>query len=281
VDDDLRIVTDLDSQLGLTLIDRDQFHQVIANIVINARDAMPAGGQITIETSNVELGGEYLRAHLGVQAGPYVLISIADTGTGMDAETKEHIFEPFFTTKGPDRGTGLGLTTVWATVKNFGGDVWVYSEVGSGTTFKIYLPRVDASGQRLAETPRAVTSGGAHTVLVVEDERGVRELAAELMKAQGYKVLTASDALQAIQLAGAYDETIHLLLTDVVMPRMNGFELATRLRESRPGLKVLYMSGYAESNPLLSSNAVNANTLIEKPFTFEDLLSKIQNALSS
>ncbi len=275
----IKILTDLDPELGLVLIDNDQFHQALANVVLNARDAMPDGGLITIETSNVELAGDYVRTHLGIQPGPYVLLSITDMGMGMDAQTKEHIFEPFFTTKGPDKGTGLGLTTVWATVKNFGGDIWVYSEVGKGTAFKIYLPRVDQSGIRLTESPHQAVEGGSETILVAEDEPGVRQLTAEVIRAEGFKVLTAGDALQAIQIAAGYDDPIHLLLTDVVMPRMNGFDLAAELLALRPRMKVIYMSGYAESSPVVKVSDVTNRFFVEKPFTVNDLLSTIRAAL--
>ena len=276
----IQIITNLEPQLGLVSIDKEQMHQVLANLVINARDAMPKGGEITLETRNVELGGEYVRTHLGVQHGPYVLLSISDTGTGMDAETKEHIFEPFFTTKGPDKGTGLGLTTVWATVKKLGGDIWVYSEIGTGTTFKIYLPRVSASGAPLTELPSTQIERGSETILVVEDEPGVRKLTTEVIGAHGFRVLSAADALQAIQLASQFEGPIHLLLTDVVMPQMSGFELAERLRAVRPEIRVLFMSGYAEGTPLLIRNGLSAERLLNKPFTFDELLLKIRAALS-
>jgi two-component system, cell cycle sensor histidine kinase and response regulator CckA len=276
----IRVAADLDPQLGLTSIDKEQMHQLLANLVINARDAMPAGGLITIKTSNVELAEQYLRSHMGVYPGPYVLLSVTDNGTGMDAETKEHIFEPFFTTKGPDKGTGLGLTTVWATVKNFGGEIWVYSEVGKGTIFKIYLPQVNATGTRLDESPLALIQRGGETILIVEDEPGVRKLTAELIGSNGYKILSAADPLQAIQIASQFSEPIHLLLTDVIMPTMSGFELAERFRVLRPEAKVLFMSGYAESSPLLEKHNLPPEHFLRKPFTFEDLMSRIRAAIS-
>ncbi|MBL8296107.1 MAG: PAS domain S-box protein [Bryobacterales bacterium] len=277
----ISLVANLAPDLGWVLADKDQFHQVLANLVLNARDAMPSGGQITIETSNVELGREYVRSHLGVHPGPYVLLSVTDTGTGMDAETKEHIFEPFFTTKGPDKGTGLGLTTVWATVKNFGGDVWVYSEIGKGTTFKIYLPRVTETGVRLQKVESRVRPRGNAIILLVEDEPGVRKLTTELIQTEGYTVLPAADPFQAIQLCMQTEGPIDLLLTDLVMPQFDGFQLAQRISALRPGIKILYMSGYSERTGNLAMNGLAPDSLIQKPFTLEDLLDKIAKALKA
>jgi two-component system cell cycle sensor histidine kinase/response regulator CckA len=274
------VVMNLEPELGWVSVDKEQIQHAFANLIINARDAMPHGGQITIETGNVELGREYARSHLGVHPGPYVLLAVTDTGTGMDAETKEHVFEPFFTTKGPDKGTGLGLTTVWATVKNFGGDVWLYTELGKGTTFKIYLPRVTETGTRLAEAPRKPARRACETILLVEDEPGVRKLVAELLESHGYTVLSAADPLQAIQLTEGYHDTIHLLLTDVVMPGLDGFQLAERILELRQDARVLYMSGYSEHAGVLDRKNMNPEHFLEKPFTFEELLTRISALVS-
>ncbi len=282
IGEQINVCTTLSPDIGWVSADKEQLQQVLANLLINARDAMPGGGQITIETSNVELGREYVRAHLGVHPGPYILLSVTDTGTGMDADIKEHVFEPFFTTKSPDKGTGLGLTTVWATVKSFGGDIWLYSEVGKGTTFKIYLPRVSESGVRLRESPKeAIQRGVEQTILLVEDEEGVRKLAAELIESHGYRVLSAADALQALQVAQSHQGPIHLLLTDVVMPGLDGFELAKRVQRLRPGLPVLFMSGYSENAGVLDSGSFDPDRFLEKPFTFEDLLGRISLILSN
>jgi PAS domain S-box-containing protein len=279
--ENIAVVAELQPDLGWVLAGKDDLHQVFANLVINARDAMPNGGQITIQTSNVELGPEYIRSHLGVQPGPYVLLSVTDTGIGMDAETKEHIFEPFFTTKGPDKGTGLGLTTVWATVKNFGGDVWVYSEIGKGTTFKVYLPRVTETGVRVDKVEHKVRRRGNATILLVEDEPGVRKLTEELIRTEGYKVLAAADPFQAIQLCTTSEETIDLLLTDLVMPQFDGFQLARRISSLRPGIKILYMSGYSERTGNIPMDDLDAGKLIQKPFTLDELLNKIAGALAA
>ena len=220
------------------------------NLAVNARDAMPSGGKLTIETSNVTLDDEYARVHAPLQAGEYVMLAISDTGMGMDVETQSHIFEPFFTTKGT-KGTGLGLSTVYGIIKQSGGYIWVYSELRRGTTFKIYLPRVASAGEHV--TPIAVTEKahktepGTETILVVEDEANLRYLARLFLEKQGYKVIEAADGAVAMQIAVAHEGIIHLLLTDVIMPGMNGRELAQRISEIRPNVKVLYMSGYTEN----------------------------------
>jgi two-component system, cell cycle sensor histidine kinase and response regulator CckA len=236
--------------LGAVRADAGQVDQVVMNLAVNARDAMPSGGKLTIETSNVTLDEEYARLHAPLSPGEYVMLAISDTGLGMDSETQSHIFEPFFTTKGP-KGTGLGLSTVYGIVKQSGGFVWVYSEVGKGTTFKIYFPRVP----QIAETPAlaipaeevAATEPGTETILLAEDEANLRYLARQFLEKQGYKVLEAADGAAAMQIAVAHEGVIHLLLTDVIMPGMNGRELAQRISEIRPQTKVLYMSGYTEN----------------------------------
>ena len=276
----IQIVTRPASDLGMVVVDLEQMHQVLANLVINSRDAMPLGGVVTIETANVELSGEYIRSHLGVQPGPYVMLSVSDTGTGMTAEVRERIFDPFFTTKERGKGTGLGLTTVWATVKNFGGDIWVYSEPGRGTTFKIYLPRVTSDGQRLPPGSPGPRPTGTETVLVVEDEEGVRNLTARMLADSGFDVLEAASPLEALRLSDTVDGDIHLLLTDVVMPQMTGIELADQMRRMRPRIRVLFMSGYAEtSGQSFSENPTLKGLLLEKPFTPDGLVAKVKDAL--
>ncbi len=230
--------------------DAGQIEQVIMNLAVNARDAMPSGGKLTIETSNVTLDEDYARVHAPLPAGDYVMVAISDTGNGMDNETQSHIFEPFFTTKGT-KGTGLGLSTVYGIIKQSGGYIWVHSEVGKGTTFKIYLPRVASTGQAAAQVAAPVeyrkVEPGTETILLVEDEANLRYLARQYLEKQGYKVIEAADGAVAMQIAVAHDKVIHLLLTDVIMPGMNGRELAQRICEIRPNVKVLYMSGYTEN----------------------------------
>src|SRR5208282_875552 len=211
---------------------------------VNARDAMPSGGKLTIETSSVSLDEEYSRFHAPLKPGNYVMLAISDTGLGMDAETQSHIFEPFFTTKGV-KGTGLGLSTVYGIVKQSGGYIWVYSEPNKGTTFKIYLPRVAESVESAAQVAvpaESVAAGqGTETVLLVEDEANLRYLARQFLEKQGYRVVEAEDGAVAMQIAVAHEGLIHLLLTDVIMPGMNGRELAQRISEIRPNVKILYM----------------------------------------
>jgi CheY-like chemotaxis protein len=254
--------------------------QVIMNLVVNARDAMPQGGRLAIETSNVELSEDDARLHPTLQAGPYIVLSVADTGIGMDAETQTRIYDPFFTTKEVGKGTGLGLSTVYGVVKQSGGHIWVYSEVGQGTTFKIYLPRVDEAPR--AEKPKldaTKTFHGAETILVVDDEEALRELTCSLLSDSGYAVLEAKSPDHALQIAREHRETIDLLLTDVVMPGMNGQVLAQKLAVMRPDIKVVYMSGYTGFTHLglLDSEAV----FVPKPITRETLLRKIHGALAA
>jgi len=265
--------------------DSGQIEQVIMNLAINARDAMPSGGKLTIETSNVTLDEDYVRYHAPIRSGDYVMVAISDTGVGMDTETQSHIFEPFFTTKGP-KGTGLGLSTVYGIIKQSGGYIWVYSEVGRGTTFKIYLPRVAATGET-ALVPAAAThevravEPGTETILVVEDEANLRYLARQYLEKQGYKVIEAADGAVAMQIAVAHEGVIHLLLTDVIMPGMNGRELAQRICEIRPNVKVLYMSGYTE-NVVGHNGMLDAGVrLLQKPFNLRDLKNIVREVLDT
>jgi len=264
--------------------DAGQIEQVIMNLAVNARDAMPSGGKLTIETANVTLDEEYARMHAPLRPGDYVMVSIGDTGAGMDSETQSHIFEPFFTTKGP-KGTGLGLSTVYGIVKQSGGYIWVYSELGRGTTFKIYLPRVASVGETLAQMAAPAhfqkVEPGTETILLVEDEANLRYLARQYLEKQGYKVIEAADGAVAMQIAVAHEATIHLLLTDVIMPGMNGRELAQRISEIRPNVKVLYMSGYTE-NVIGHNGTLEAGVrLLQKPFNLRDLKSKVREVLDA
>jgi two-component system cell cycle sensor histidine kinase/response regulator CckA len=270
--------------LGTVRADAGQIEQVIMNLAVNARDAMPSGGKLTIETSNVTLDEEHARFHPPLTPGNYVLLAISDTGAGMDSETQSRIFEPFFTTKGT-KGTGLGLSTVYGIVKQSGGYIWVYSEQGKGTTFKIYLPRVADA----VETPVKISvpsesvavEPGTETILLVEDEANLRYLARQFLEKQGYRVIDAADGAVAMQIAVAHEGVIHLLLTDVIMPGMNGRELAQRISEIRPNVKVLYMSGYTE-NVIGRNGTLDAGVrLLQKPFTLRDLKSKVREVLDS
>jgi PAS domain S-box-containing protein len=284
IGEDIDLVMVPAAGLGTVRADAGQIEQVIMNLAVNARDAMPAGGKLTIETSNVTLDEEQARFHPPLTPGNYVLLAISDTGGGMDSETQSRIFEPFFTTKGT-KGTGLGLSTVYGIVKQSGGYIWVYSEQGKGTTFKIYLPRVaDAveSPVKIAVPTESVAiEPGTETILLVEDEANLRYLARQFLEKQGYRVIDAADGAVAMQIAVAHEGVIHLLLTDVIMPGMNGRELAQHILEIRPNVKVLYMSGYTE-NVIGRNGTLDAGVrLLQKPFTLRDLKSKVREVLDS
>jgi PAS domain S-box-containing protein len=262
--------------------DAGQIEQVIMNLAVNARDAMPSGGKLTIETSNVTLDEAYARFHAPLPPGDYVMVAISDTGNGMDNETQSHIFEPFFTTKGT-KGTGLGLSTVYGIVKQSGGYIWVHSEVSRGTTFKIYLPRVASTGEAATQVAVPVdyrkVEPGRETILLVEDEPNLRYLARQYLEKQGYRVIEAADGAVAVQIAVAHEGVIHLLLTDVIMPGMNGRELAQRISEIRPNVKILYMSGYTE-NVIGQNGTLDAGVrLLQKPFNLRDLKSVVREVL--
>jgi len=259
--------------------DPSSLQQVILNLVVNARDAMPRGGKLTVETANVELDRGDVRSHQGVPPGAYVLLAISDSGEGMPPHVLAHVFEPFFTTKAPGIGTGLGLATVYGIVKQAGGHIWLYSEVGRGTTFKIYLPRTEeAPVDAPPATPRPA-SQGTETVLVVEDEPGVRELAIRALRGGRYRVLSAAGGPEALELAARTSEPIHLLVTDVVMPGLSGKQVADALVAQRPGLRVLYVSGYTE-NTIVHHGVLDAGVhFLSKPFTPGSLLEKVRRVL--
>jgi PAS domain S-box-containing protein len=282
IGEDIDLVMVPAADLGSVRADAGQIEQVIMNLAVNARDAMPSGGKLTIETSNVSLDDEYARFHAPLKTGNYVMLAISDTGAGMDSETQSHIFEPFFTTKGP-KGTGLGLSTVYGIVKQSGGYIWVYSEPGKGTTFKIYLPRVAEAAETpaLVAIPAESTEPGTETILLVEDEANLRYLARQYLEKQGYRVIEAADGAVAMQIAVAHEGVIHLLLTDVIMPGMNGRELAQRISEIRPNVKILYMSGYTE-NVIGRNGTLDAGVrLLQKPFSLRDLKSKVREVLDT
>jgi two-component system cell cycle sensor histidine kinase/response regulator CckA len=279
IGEDIDLKATLGSALGCIKADQSQIEQVIMNLAVNARDAMPQGGRLMIETANVELDEDYARRHRPQKPGAYVLLTVADTGMGMDAETQNRIFEPFFTTKELGKGTGLGLSTVYGIVRQSGGHIWVYSELGQGTTFKIYLPRI---GQAIrAERPvTGLTDSlrGTETILLVEDEDALRELTRNLLEADGYTVLEAERPDKAIEVAVRYSGPIHLMLTDMVMPGMNGRVLAANLAPVRPQMKVVYMSGYTGFTHLGLADSV---PLLAKPFTRDGLLRKLHEVLNS
>src|SRR5580692_2608246 len=282
IGEDIDLVMMPGASLGSVRADAGQIEQVIMNLAVNARDAMPAGGKLTIETSNVTLDEEYARVHAPLQAGEYVMLAISDTGMGMDMETQTHIFEPFFTTKGT-KGTGLGLSTVYGIIKQSGGYIWVYSEIGRGTTFKLYFPHVTVEDAAAVDQPVATlttpTESARETILVVEDEANLRRLTRQFLENQGYTVLEAADGAAAVQICVAHQGLIALLLTDVIMPGMNGRELAQRVSEIRPNMKVLYMSGYTE-NVIGHNGTLDADvTLLQKPFTLHALKSKVREVL--
>jgi len=281
--EDIELSIKLADDLGSVKADPGQIEQVIMNLAVNARDAMPKGGKLTIETANLDLDQAYSREHVTVNSGPYVMLAIADTGSGMDAETLSHVFEPFFTTKEQGKGTGLGLSTVYGIVKQSGGYIWPYSEPGMGTTFKIYLPRVDEMAER--EMARAQVSpglGGKETILLVEDEEGVRGLTRQLLQRHGYTVLEAENGQDALALCARHSATIHLLLSDVVLAaQMSGRELVERLLPLRPQMKVLYMSGYSDEAIVHHGVLAPGTAFLQKPFTTESLVRKLREVLDS
>jgi CheY-like chemotaxis protein len=275
--EDIHVVVRPSERLGRVRADPAQLEQAILNLVVNARDAMPAGGRLTIETTNVEVDEASAPQRRGLTPGPYVRLAISDTGVGMDHETQQHIFEPFFTTKGVGEGTGLGLAMVYGIITQSGGDVAVQSEVGQGTTFEILLPRVEVTDERRVDAkPSDVVLGGTETVLLVEDEDDVRELTREVLGGAGYAVLEAARPDEAMRLAGQQAGSIDLLLTDVVMPDRSGLALAQQLASLYPQMRVLYMSGYTEDRVRVLGPGT---AFIAKPFTPDSLLAKIRQTL--
>jgi two-component system, cell cycle sensor histidine kinase and response regulator CckA len=272
--------TALDPALGRTRVDPVLVEQILVNLVLNARDAMPQGGKLTIETSNADLGESYRANHAIVPPGKYIMLAVTDNGCGMDRETQSRIFEPFFTTKAVGKGTGLGLATVYGIVKQSGGFIWVYSEPGRGTTFKIYLPRENGPISLPHTHARPITfQRGSETVLLVEDAEPVRALAKEFLTESGYSVLEACDGKEAILLARETKTPIHLLLTDVVMPRMGGRQLAEQLARLHPAIKVLYMSGYPNDGIVRSGVLAGGVAFLQKPFTRELFLLRVREVL--
>jgi CheY-like chemotaxis protein len=280
IGENINLATKLEAELGRVTADPCQVEQIIMNLVVNARDAMPRGGKVTIETANVTLDDQTALRHVSVKPGAYVLLAVSDTGSGMDQETQARIFEPFFTTKETGKGTGLGLSTVYGIVKQSGGNIWVYSEPGVGTVFKVYLPRIDDAAITIDKSAlEAAAPRGTETILLVEDEETVRGLTRTFLMQAGYKVLDAKSGEDAIRLCRAYDGPIDLLLTDVVMPEVSGKEVADRLLELRPGTRVLFMSGYTDE-AIVQHGVLDANVeFIQKPFTWVGLTRKIRHVL--
>lgn len=281
VAEDIELRFALDPSAGNVRADAGQIQQVVMNLVVNARDAMPTGGKLLIETGNAELGEQYAESHQPVSPGAYVMLAVSDTGVGMDAQTRARIFEPFFTTKEKGRGTGLGLSTVYGIVKQSGGYVWVYSEPGRGTTFKIYLPRVDAPAEPLVPPPEGRTLAGTETILLAEDDEMLRPLSKSLLERLGYTVLDTENALQAVALANAHAGPIQLLVADVVMPGASGRELARRLAQSRPDMRVLYVSGYTDDAIVQHGMLEPGLNFLQKPFTPATLARKVREVLDA
>jgi nitrogen-specific signal transduction histidine kinase/CheY-like chemotaxis protein len=281
IGEDIQLVTKNGNNLKQIKADPGQLEQVLVNLVVNARDAMPRGGTVTIETANTRLDGTYASRHVGVTPGEYVMLAVSDTGMGMDHDTQSHIFEPFFTTKEKGKGTGLGLSTVYGIVRQSGGNIWVYSEPGKGTTFKVYLPQVQGELTQMDSMVKANIKRGSETVLLVEDEDMVRNLASEILEETGYTVLTANGGEEAIRLFNTHPEPIHLMITDVVMPKMSGRDVADRLKQIHPETKVLFMSGYTDE-AIVHHGIVDSHiAFIQKPFSEVALTEKIREVLDA
>jgi CheY-like chemotaxis protein len=280
IGEDIALSSVLQPELWPITADPGQIEQVVMNLVVNARDAMPMGGMLTLETRNIQLDEAYARVHLETSPGPFVLLSVTDTGQGMDKQTQSRIFEPFFTTKEQGKGTGLGLATVHGIVKQSGGNILVYSELNSGTTFKIYLPaNIDVSDSPNDPQTQAVKVGGGETILMVEDEAMVRELVQDALRDLGYKVLVAHNGEAALSLVNHYPDPIDLLLTDVIMPRMSGRELAEQLRMLRPDINVLFMSGYTDDAVIRHGLLMAEVAFLHKPFSASELAGKVRLVL--
>jgi signal transduction histidine kinase/CheY-like chemotaxis protein len=280
--EDIELETRLSPELGRVMADLGQIHQILMNLVVNARDAMPNGGRLILGTANVEIYSDYVKEHSDATAGSFVLLAVTDNGTGIDEEAGKHIFEPFYTTKGPARGSGLGLATVHGIVKQSQGWISVETAMGKGTTFRIYLPRIGACAETQVEAePRRPNARRSETVLVVEDQDEVRGLAIRVLRTYGYSVLEAADGATALELVKSHAGPIHLLLTDVVLPGMNGRELAESVRTLLPGTKVLYTSGYTRD--VIAHRGVLGSDVayIAKPYSPAGLAAKVAEALAS
>ncbi len=280
IGEDIELAFGLKADSGNIRADPGHVEQAIMNLAVNARDAMPLGGRLTLETANVHLDENYAKTHMGVTPGDFVMIAVSDTGIGMDAETKRRIFEPFFTTKEKGKGTGLGLATVYGMIKQAGGDIWVYSEPNRGTTFKLYFPRVKESVTDSPNSDAESPQGSNETILVVEDEKAVRELTVRMLRRLGYSVLIASSGAEAIKISASHPNKIALLLTDVVMPNMSGRQLADTLAGIRPDMKIIYLSGYTEDTVIHHGVLDAGIEFLPKPFSREVLAKKIREVLA-
>jgi CheY-like chemotaxis protein len=280
IGENIELVTHLAPAVGCTRADAGQLEQVIMNLVVNAKDAMPSGGKISIRTASVILDDSYRPENTFIQNGPYIRISVSDTGLGMDRDTQARIFEPFFTTKEKGKGTGLGLSTVYGIIKQSGGYVFVQSELGRGTVFTIYFPRVDEPSEAHGAAPVSLAAvGGSETILLVEDEESVRQLVRETLEARGYHVLEAENGNAGLALAASHPGILHLVITDVVMPGLSGHELVQQLIPARPGIKVLYLSGYAQDAVDANASADAPRAFLQKPFTLQSLSRKVREVL--
>jgi hypothetical protein len=280
IGEDIDLTMALGEPLDDIRADPGSIEQIVMNLAINARDAMPEGGKLVIETANLFLDREYVGAHLAVKTGPHAMLAVTDTGTGMSAEVRTHIFEPFYTTKPQGEGTGLGLATVFGIVQQLEGTIWVYSEPGKGSIFKIFFPVVQAGVPLEQETPEeSLAFRGQETILLVEDEDGVRKFVRTMLEKQGYTVLEAASPDEALALVSHQPNRIDMMLTDVIMPRMNGPELAERASLLRPGLRVLFMSGYTDRTVRLQERFDDESTFIQKPFTPNSLARKVRELL--
>jgi two-component system, cell cycle sensor histidine kinase and response regulator CckA len=275
--EDIELVTIPDPALAACKNDVGQVEQVVMNLVVNAVDAMPGGGKLTIETANVELDDEFARAHVGIEPGHHVMLAVSDTGMGMDAATQARIFEPFFTTKEKGKGTGLGLSTVFGIVKQSGGSVWVYSELEKGTSFKVYFPRTDEEARAATADTPITTLRGTETILLVEDEDQIRNVAKGILARHGYRVIETRNGSEALLASEQHDGTIHLLLTDVIMPQMSGSQLAERVGPTRPDMKVLFMSGYTDG--AIAGRLAPGVAFLQKPLTPAALTRKVREVL--
>lgn len=280
IGEDILLTTHLDPDLALINADPGQLEQVLINLAVNARDAMPRGGDLTITTGNAELSDEHGERYLGASAGNYVMLAVTDSGSGMNKEVQQRLFEPFYTTKGPGKGTGLGLATVHGIVKQSGGDVYVYSEVGHGTTFKVYFPRL-TKAEPVTTIPdhRPITPSGSETVLLAEDDEAIRTLGARVLGALGYNVLVARTGGEALRIVAEHTGRIDLIATDVVMPEMNGSQLVQRVLEARPGVRVLFMSGYTDDEVMRRGVIDGQTAFLQKPFTPDLLAHKVREVL--
>ena len=279
IGDDVTVGTRLAPDLAPVEADRAQIERVILNLAANARDAMPGGGALTIETANVDVDAAQVAEHGDGRAGPHVLLAVSDTGHGMDADVTKHLFEPFFTTKAAGAGTGLGLATVFGVVKQSGGGIYVYSEPGRGSTFKIYLPSASTGAESAKHAPEPEAARGTETIMVVEDDDGVRALVQLMLEANGYVVHAVHDADEAARLCT--EQTVDLLLTDVVMPNVSGSQLAERLSALAPGMRILFMSGYSDEAVQRHGEITAAAAFLEKPFTERALARKVREVLDA